>query len=77
LQLDGLICSSYSSAGFAQVPEYFRDDLFALLGDARPDHRWVIIGPAGSGSSFHVDPNRCRRRFGPPPQVGRPTKTQV
>ncbi|OAY82302.1 F-box protein [Ananas comosus] len=40
-----------------QVPVYFREDLFALLGRERPDYRWVIIGPAGSGSSFHVDPN--------------------
>ncbi|GMH29017.1 hypothetical protein Nepgr_030860 [Nepenthes gracilis] len=39
------------------VPVYFRDDLFYVLGDERPDYRWIIIGPAGSGSSFHVDPN--------------------
>ncbi|KAI3968881.1 hypothetical protein MKX01_029031 [Papaver californicum] len=30
-----------------EFPQYFREDLF----------RWVIIGPAGSGSSFHIDPN--------------------
>ncbi|KAK9156943.1 hypothetical protein Scep_003517 [Stephania cephalantha] len=40
-----------------EVPEYFREDLFSLLGSERPDYRWVIIGPAGSGSSFHIDPN--------------------
>ncbi|XP_062196994.1 arginine-specific demethylase JMJ22 [Phragmites australis] len=40
-----------------EVPVYFREDLFSVLGEERPDHRWVIIGPAGSGSSFHVDPN--------------------
>ncbi|TVU24916.1 hypothetical protein EJB05_27381, partial [Eragrostis curvula] len=40
-----------------EVPEYFREDLFSVLGEERPDYRWVIIGPAGSGSSFHVDPN--------------------
>ncbi|KAF0895666.1 hypothetical protein E2562_014285 [Oryza meyeriana var. granulata] len=40
-----------------EVPAYFREDLFRVLGEERPDHRWVIIGPAGSGSSFHVDPN--------------------
>ncbi|EAY81379.1 hypothetical protein OsI_36550 [Oryza sativa Indica Group] len=40
-----------------EVPAYFREDLFGVLGEERPDHRWVIIGPAGSGSSFHVDPN--------------------
>lgn len=40
-----------------EVPVYFREDLFSVLGGERPDYRWVIIGPAGSGSSFHVDPN--------------------
>ncbi|ONK68826.1 uncharacterized protein A4U43_C05F16420 [Asparagus officinalis] len=40
-----------------EVPIYFREDLFSVLGEERPDFRWVIIGPAGSGSSFHVDPN--------------------
>ncbi|CAN0323548.1 unnamed protein product, partial [Hapterophycus canaliculatus] len=41
-------------------PNIFRpqDDLFSVLGkDRRPDHRWLIAGPARSGSSFHVDPN--------------------
>lgn len=44
-------------------------DLFSLLelglGDkrgqqqeqGRPDHRWIIWGPRGSGSTFHKDPN--------------------
>lgn len=33
-------------------------DLFSLLGKGkRPDHRWIIIGPKRSGSSFHIDPN--------------------
>ena len=40
-----------------QVPAYFQEDLFRLLGDDRPDYRWLIIGPARSGSSFHKDPN--------------------
>ncbi|MQL96224.1 hypothetical protein Taro_028899 [Colocasia esculenta] len=40
-----------------EVPVYFREDLFSVLGEERPDYRWIIIGPAGSGSSFHVDPN--------------------
>ncbi|PWA95472.1 F-box domain, cyclin-like protein [Artemisia annua] len=40
-----------------EVPEYFNEDLFSVLGDERPDYRWIIIGPAGSGSSFHIDPN--------------------
>ena len=38
-------------------PECFGDDLFALLGDQRPDSRWLIIGPERSGSTFHKDPN--------------------
>ncbi|KAG8624862.1 hypothetical protein KVT40_006613 [Elsinoe batatas] len=32
-------------------------DLFSVLGPHRPDHRWLIIGPARSGSTFHKDPN--------------------
>eukprot|EP00903_Cladosiphon_okamuranus_P006136 g6039.t1 len=41
-----------------EVPHVFPDDLFSALGkDRRPDHRWLIAGPARSGSSFHVDPN--------------------
>ena len=40
-----------------EVPVYFRDDLFAYLEEERPDYRWIIIGPARSGSSFHKDPN--------------------
>jgi hypothetical protein len=40
-----------------RAPACFGDDLFALLGDARPDHRWLILGPARSGSTFHKDPN--------------------
>ncbi|KAJ0408254.1 hypothetical protein P43SY_004412 [Pythium insidiosum] len=39
------------------VPEYFQEDFFSLLGEQRPDHRWLIIGPKKSGSSFHIDPN--------------------
>ncbi|RKP10009.1 hypothetical protein THASP1DRAFT_7923, partial [Thamnocephalis sphaerospora] len=41
-----------------EVPPYFREDLFSLLGaEARPDYRWLIVGPARSGSTFHKDPN--------------------
>ncbi|KAI8818137.1 uncharacterized protein EV422DRAFT_190700 [Fimicolochytrium jonesii] len=39
------------------VPEYFKEDFFGVLGEQRPDYRWLIIGPARSGSTFHVDPN--------------------
>lgn len=39
------------------VPEIFQQDLFSCLGAQRPDYRWLIIGPARSGSTWHVDPN--------------------
>ena len=42
------------------VPECFRQDLFASLGEDRPDSRWLIIGPERSGSTFHKDPNATR-----------------
>lgn len=38
-------------------PECFGEDLFDLLGEQRPDSRWLIIGPERSGSTFHKDPN--------------------
>ncbi|ORY97057.1 hypothetical protein BCR41DRAFT_314724 [Lobosporangium transversale] len=40
-----------------EVPPYFREDFFGMMGDKRPDYRWLIIGPARSGSTFHKDPN--------------------
>eukprot|EP00658_Telonema_sp_P-2_P026768 TRINITY_DN20836_c0_g1_i1.p1 TRINITY_DN20836_c0_g1~~TRINITY_DN20836_c0_g1_i1.p1 ORF type:complete len:284 (+),score=55.16 TRINITY_DN20836_c0_g1_i1:378-1229(+) len=47
-----------SLAADYSVPEYFEDDLFGLLGsEKRPDWRWLICGPRGSGSKFHQDPN--------------------
>ncbi|KAA8497916.1 F-box protein [Porphyridium purpureum] len=41
------------------VPEYFKSDLFKVLEGTsyRPDHQWLIIGGARSGSTFHMDPN--------------------
>lgn len=42
------------------VPECFGEDLFAALSHQRPDHRWLIIGPERSGSTFHKDPNATR-----------------
>jgi hypothetical protein len=33
------------------------EDLFSVLGETRPDHQWIIIGPKRSGSTFHKDPN--------------------
>lgn len=38
-------------------PECFGPDLFEVLGPERPAHRWLIIGPERSGSTFHKDPN--------------------
>ncbi|KAK5172290.1 uncharacterized protein LTR77_003928 [Saxophila tyrrhenica] len=38
-------------------PTCFGSDLFSVLGDHRPDHRWLIVGPERSGSTFHKDPN--------------------
>ncbi|KAI0395821.1 Clavaminate synthase-like protein [Xylariaceae sp. FL0594] len=38
-------------------PACFGPDLFEVLGTERPAHRWLIIGPARSGSTFHKDPN--------------------
>ena len=41
-----------------QVPSYFAEDLFGLLGaEKRPAYRWLIVGPQRGGSTFHVDPN--------------------
>ncbi|OLL27110.1 F-box protein [Neolecta irregularis DAH-3] len=37
--------------------EVFGRDYFEILGADRPDYRWLIIGPARSGSTFHKDPN--------------------
>ncbi|KAH6998388.1 hypothetical protein BKA56DRAFT_25061 [Ilyonectria sp. MPI-CAGE-AT-0026] len=38
-------------------PDCFGPDMFEVLGDERPAHRWLIIGPERSGSTFHKDPN--------------------
>lgn len=68
------------------VPPHFAEDLFAVLGPSRPDHRWLIMGPPRSGSSFHVDPNATSAWNGVisgskkwilyPPHVIPPGKTQ-
>lgn len=55
---DRLFCERMPGAGEQfEVPEYFREDLFSVLKTERPDYRWLIIGPARSGSTFHKDPN--------------------
>ena len=38
-------------------PSCYGPDAFSALGSQRPDHRWLIIGPDRSGSTFHKDPN--------------------
>lgn len=38
-------------------PDCFGEDLFDVLGEHRPDCRWMIMGPKRSGSTFHKDPN--------------------
>ncbi|CAD6583186.1 MAG: hypothetical protein ASARMPREDX12_001201 [Alectoria sarmentosa] len=39
------------------APGCFGEDLFSVLGEQRPDSRWLIVGPEKSGSTFHKDPN--------------------
>lgn len=45
-----------------ETPAIFKDDAFKLFDSermkCRPDHRWLIAGPARSGSTFHKDPNQ-------------------
>ena len=65
---------------YFDVPPYFREDLFSYMShDDRPDYRWLLIGPNGSGSPFHTDPHRssawnaviegCKRVSFYPPEV--------
>jgi len=39
------------------IPKCFGEDLFAVFGEKRPDDKWLIMGPARSGSTYHKDPN--------------------
>lgn len=48
---------SIDQHGDYEPPECFQEDLFTVLGEQRPDHRWLIVGPERSGSTFHKDPN--------------------
>ncbi|KAG8526944.1 uncharacterized protein KY384_008373 [Bacidia gigantensis] len=45
------------TTGSYTPPSCFGADLFHILGEQRPDHKWLIIGPERSGSTFHKDPN--------------------
>lgn len=51
---------SVGKGGQYWPPDCFGQDLFAVLGDQRPDSRWLIVGPERSGSTFHKDPNATR-----------------
>lgn len=51
---------SISKDGDYWIPNCFGEDLFAALGNRRPDSRWLIVGPERSGSTFHKDPNATR-----------------
>ncbi|KAG2387256.1 hypothetical protein C9374_001588 [Naegleria lovaniensis] len=41
-----------------EVPQFFKEDFFEQCLDAeeRPLFRWIVIGPARSGTQFHMDP---------------------
>ncbi|ONH67728.1 Bifunctional arginine demethylase and lysyl-hydroxylase PSR [Cyberlindnera fabianii] len=41
------------------VPSIFTKDALQVFNEVstRPDYRWIIVGPARSGSTFHKDPN--------------------
>lgn len=47
-----------NTASLSNPELVYETDLFKLLGEqARPDYRWLVAGPARSGSLFHIDPN--------------------
>ncbi|KXZ56197.1 hypothetical protein GPECTOR_1g170 [Gonium pectorale] len=40
-----------------EVPHVFDKDYFSVLGGGRPAFRWLVLGPARAGASWHVDPS--------------------
>lgn len=38
-------------------PDCFGSDYFAVMEEQAPENTWLIMGPMGSGSTFHKDPN--------------------
>ncbi|OCK83836.1 Clavaminate synthase-like protein [Lepidopterella palustris CBS 459.81] len=53
----GIAVGKDAEAAAYWPPICFGEDLFSVLGDQRPDCRWMIMGPKRSGSTFHKDPN--------------------
>lgn len=51
------ISSGPDSRGDYWSPTCYGPDAFSVLESQRPDHRWLIVGPERSGSTFHKDPN--------------------
>ncbi|GIL61185.1 hypothetical protein Vafri_15582 [Volvox africanus] len=45
----------YSACPLPRAPSPCQD-YYAELGAARPNFRWLVLGPARAGASWHVDP---------------------
>jgi hypothetical protein len=77
---DKKVIQNIDLSGDYTVPDLFSEDLFELMEeDDRPDYKWILIGPNGSGSPFHTDPHDtsawngvvegCKRVSFYPPEV--------